>query len=171
MFGPQDAGPTSAGQIVLDFLGRKLPGIPPGGFSVVDARDVAGAMINAVERGKSGERYIVNNEYYSLSELLSLLSKVSGIPAPTRRIPYPMALAVAYLSEARARLTGATSAVTVNGVRTLNSILAVRSDKAKRELGATIRPFEETLRDVVNWYVRNGYVAHQGVRTAAAARV
>jgi len=161
MFGPRDAGPTGPGQVILDFLGRKLPGIPPGGFNVVDARDVAQAMLNAVERGKSGERYILNNQYYDLGEILALLSKVSDVLAPTRRIPYPVALAVAHLSEARARLTGTRSALTVNGVRTLNAVLDVRSDKAQRELGATYRPFEETLRDEVNWFVQHGYVAQR----------
>lgn len=56
MFGPRDAAPTGAGQLVLDYLNQKMPGILDGGTCVVDARDVAQAMINAVERGKSGER-------------------------------------------------------------------------------------------------------------------
>lgn len=56
MFGPRDAAPTGASQLVLDYLNQKMPGILDGGTCVVDARDVAQAMINAVERGKSGER-------------------------------------------------------------------------------------------------------------------
>ena len=43
MYGPYDAAPTSSGQLVLDFLHRKLPAIIPGAGSVVDARDVAQA--------------------------------------------------------------------------------------------------------------------------------
>ena len=43
MHGPGDAGPTSAGQFVLDVLHRRLPAIPPGTVSLVDARDVAQA--------------------------------------------------------------------------------------------------------------------------------
>ena len=44
MVGPGDVGPTSSGQVILDFLYRKLPGIPPATFSMVDARGVAEAM-------------------------------------------------------------------------------------------------------------------------------
>jgi dihydroflavonol-4-reductase len=58
MHGPGDLGPTSAGQLVCDFVQRKLPGIPPGSFSVVDARDVAFAEIAAAEKGRRGERYL-----------------------------------------------------------------------------------------------------------------
>src|SRR5438477_234465 len=59
MFGPGDAAPTASGQLVLDFLAGKLPGIPPGGTSAVDARDVAMGMIRAAERGRAGEKYIL----------------------------------------------------------------------------------------------------------------
>ncbi len=58
MFGPRDAGPTAAGQTMLDFMHRKLPGIVSGSFSVVDARDVARAMIAAAAHGRRRERYL-----------------------------------------------------------------------------------------------------------------
>lgn len=168
IFGPRDAGPTGSGKVILDFLTSKFPVIPPGGISVVDARDVAQSMINAVERSKSGERYIITNEYQSIGDILGTLNRITGVPAPARRIPYPAALAFAYLSEARSRVTGAESAVTVNNVRILHAAVQVRSDKAKRELGATFRPFEETLRDEVAWYIENGYVPE---KAAAAVRL
>src|SRR6185295_10819030 len=63
MWGPGDAGPTAAGQLVMDFLGRQIPAVPDGGTSVVDARDVAEAMLAAAERGRAGERYIVAGAY------------------------------------------------------------------------------------------------------------
>jgi dihydroflavonol-4-reductase len=53
MVEPGDVGPTSSGQVILDFLHRRLPGIPPATFSGVDARDVAEAMWLA-ERRKEG---------------------------------------------------------------------------------------------------------------------
>ncbi len=167
MFGPSDAAPTSAGRIILDFLNRQLVGIPPGGFSVVDARDVAQAMLNAVEKGKSGERYLLNNAYYSFGDLLALLGTVTGIPAPTRRLPYVGALAFAYLSEMRSRLTGSEAQVTVNAIRTIYMQREMSAAKAKRELGVTFRPFEATLRDTVNWYVERNYMSVANLRQLA----
>jgi nucleoside-diphosphate-sugar epimerase len=59
MWGPHDAGPTASGQITLDAVRHALPpAIPPGGCSVVDARDVAAGMLRVAEVGRSGERYI-----------------------------------------------------------------------------------------------------------------
>jgi dihydroflavonol-4-reductase len=88
MFGPGDTGPTGSGRMVLDFLARKLPGIAPGRAAVVDARDVAGAVVRAAERGRSGERYIVGGRAATLQEIVETLERVSGVPAPRLRLPY-----------------------------------------------------------------------------------
>jgi dihydroflavonol-4-reductase len=152
MYGPGDAAPTSAGQLVQDFLDRKLPGVLNGGAMIADARDVAQAMIEAVEKGKNGERYIVGGKLHTLPEIMKTLEKVSGVPAPRFRIPTPLALTIAWLSETVARLTGGTTLLTVNGIKTIANPHQISSDKAVRELGARFRPLEDTLRDTVNWY-------------------
>jgi dihydroflavonol-4-reductase len=171
MFGPNDAAPTSSGQMVLDFLNRRLPGIVSGGADVVDARDVARAMINAVEHGRSGERYIVTRgEYISLEQILKLLEQVSGVPAPRRRIPDTLTLAYAWLSELYSRLTGRPVLVTLAGVRMLRHLQVTSPAKARRELGASFRPLAETLRDEVAWFRANqaeqlrGALSAQGLR-------
>lgn len=153
MFGPSDAAPTASGQLVLDFLDRKLPGVIPGGGMPVDVRDVAQAMISAVAHGASGERYLVGGErFVSMAELNQTLERVSGVPAPRRRIPRGAALAVAWASEMWSRISGTPTLITVSGVRTLLHRRLTRSDKARRVLGVTFRPLEETLRDEVAWF-------------------
>lgn len=155
MWGPQDAAPTAAGQLTLDFLNRNLPAIVPGGSSVVDARDVAQMMIAAVEKGKSGERYIINNEFWSITHIASTLEKITGVAAPKVHLPYPVALSVAWLSETMARLRGTETLLTVSGIRTMQHGHNVTAAKAQRELGFRPRPFTETLRDTVAWYQQN----------------
>jgi dihydroflavonol-4-reductase len=152
MYGPGDAAPTSAGQLVQDFLNRKLPGVLNGGATIADARDVAQAMIEAVEKGKNGERYIVGGQLQTLAELMKTLEKVSGVAGPKLRIPTPVALTIAWVSQTIARLTGGTTLLTVSGVKTIANPHQISSDKAVRELGASFRPLETTLRDTVNWY-------------------
>lgn len=170
IFGPGDSGPTGAGQVILDFLNGKLPAVPPGGFSTVDARDAAQAMIDAVERGRSGERYIVSGRYYSLAEILKILEKVSGVPAPKMPLPYPAALAFAWFSEQRARLTGKEPVATVNAIRTLGLRRDVKADKAERELGFSARPFEETLHDAVNWFRQQEKIVITPIKVEASGQ-
>ncbi|MDH6133525.1 dihydroflavonol-4-reductase [Kitasatospora sp. MAA4] len=152
MFGPYDTAPSSSGRLVRNFLRRGIPAVLPGGGKVADARDVAQAMLAAAERGRSGERYIVGGPYVPLAKLLATLQEVSGVPAPTRRAPYPAALAVAWLSQSVARARRVPALVTVQSVRILRHNNPTSSDKAVRELGASFRPLEETLRDTVAWY-------------------
>jgi dihydroflavonol-4-reductase len=152
MFGPYDAAPTDSGRLVLDFLAGKLPGIIEGGSTVVDARDVAQAMVAAVERGQSGRRYIVAGEFQSIESIVHTLAQISGRPAPKLRIPYPVVLTMAWISETVAKLLKRSTLMTVNGVRTMRAGRALSSERAKGELGITFRPFAETLRDEVEWF-------------------
>jgi dihydroflavonol-4-reductase len=154
IFGPQDAAPTAAGQLVLDFLNKKLPAIPPGGSITVDARDVDQAMLNAVERGRSGERYMIHNRYTSLIEINQMLEAASGVPASKVHLPYPVAIGMAWVMQTLAALQGKDVLITVDGLRVMKSGEGQKRDNAKmiRELGVTPRPFEQTLRDTVAWY-------------------
>ncbi|HEV2690069.1 MAG TPA: SDR family oxidoreductase [Bryobacteraceae bacterium] len=159
MWGPGDSAPTAAGKLVLDFLKKKLPGVIDGGSSIVDVRDVAQATVAAADRGKSGERYIVGGHYFDFAEILAALERVTGVPAPTRKIPYALSLAVGAAAQTWASMTGGKALVTLAGVRTIHGKNEVNSAKAIRELGASFRPFEETVRDEVQWFRTHGYTA------------
>lgn len=158
IYGPRDAAPTSAGQMIIDYIHGDLPAVPSGGFSLVDARDVAQAMIQAVDKGKSGERYIVSNTSYSIKEILSILSDLSGRPMPLFNLSYSFGLVFAHFSEFMARFTGKEPLATVSAIKTLNMRREMTSAKAQRDLGIDFRPFEETLYDELNWYLDNGYI-------------
>jgi dihydroflavonol-4-reductase len=160
MFGPGDIGPTASGQLVLDFVRRKLPGIVPGSFSVVDARDVAACMIAAAERGRSGERYLCAGCHVTMPDLVARLERVSGIKGPTRRIPIGLLFALAAGYEAYARVTGRPILISLASVRLLsreNERSRFNHAKSLRDLDITFRPFDETLADEIAWYRANGY--------------
>jgi dihydroflavonol-4-reductase len=61
-------------------------------------------------------------------------------------------LGYAYISKFVSQVTGAPVLVTPEGIRTLQEEYDVSSAKAVRELGATFRPLEETLRDEIAWF-------------------
>lgn len=168
LFGPWDSGPSATGQAIIQILERKFPVIPPGGVSMVDARDVATAMLNAVERGRSGERYIVSKGYVTLEQLAQTVSKVSGVPIPTRRIPYTVLNLLAHVGEISSRITGVQPPISVNALKAMNRKHEVSAAKAIRELGVTFRPFEETIRDTASWFLANDYV-HAAVQMQPAS--
>jgi len=162
MHGPGDIGPTSAGQVTLDFLRRMLPGVPPGTVALVDARDVADAMLAAERRGRRGERYLAAGRHLDMREFLAMLERITGVPAPRRAIPLPLLWPLAAVSEAWSRVSGRPVLLGLASVRLIaREAGRTRFDHAKsaRELGLAFRPVEETLRDEVAWYRANGWLA------------
>ncbi len=157
MFGIGDAAPTSSGQIVLDILNGKLPGIFDGGTSTVDAKDVAEAMIVAVERGRSGEKYIVGGDFYTIREIADTLTEVAKIPKVKLNIPNFIILTLATFSDFFSKISGGKSSIPKNGIQTMQAKFQVDSSKAKRELGTVFRPISETLANEVKWYRENGF--------------
>lgn len=159
--GPGDIGPTSAGQVVLDYMRRRLPGVVPGTVALVDARDVADAMIAAEACGGRGERYLAAGRHLPMRDFLGLLERVTGVPAPRRTIPLPLLWPLAAGGEAWARLTGRPVLLGLATVRLIaREAERTRFDHAKSEraLGLAFRPVEDTLRDEVEWYRTNGWL-------------
>ncbi len=159
MMGPGDAAPTSAGQLVLDLLARKLPGLIDGGSSLADARDVAAAMVSAATHGRRGERYIVTGPLATMVDIAAGIHKASGVKVPAVTLPNWLALSAARISDGWAKITGGVSSMPYDGVSTLLEKAILSSEKAKRELGATFRPLAETIAETVEWYRTNGYLA------------
>lgn len=156
MFGPGDRAPTSSGQLILDYLNRRFPVSFNGYGSPVDARDVARVMITAGRRGQSGARYVVGGDTaVSFTHIFAILEELSGVPTPRMHVPYSAVLAVAHISDGISRLTGRPSTMPVAAIKTLREPRPLSSDRAVRELGATFRPFEETLRDELAWFGRH----------------
>jgi dihydroflavonol-4-reductase len=163
MHGPGDMGPTSAGQVTLDFLHRKLPGATPATFSVVDARDVANAAIAAATKGRRGERYLAAGRHMEMTDLFAMYERVSGVPAPKGRLPALLLKIVAGVSELGAMITKKPillSNATVKLMLREAERTRFNPAKSERELGLKFRPIEETLRDEIAWFVANGFVTH-----------
>jgi len=156
MFGPQDSGPTEPGKLVLDHLHRRQPALLSGGMPVVDARDVAAAMVAAVDRGESGQRYLVGGVSYSMAHLGRTLAAVSGVPAPKLRLPGMMMRIGAWVSTWVGRITRRPPAIPIDGVTFILANIAYDSRKAQAQLGITFRPLEDTLADMVAWFRRQG---------------
>jgi nucleoside-diphosphate-sugar epimerase len=160
MFGPGDIGPTSSGQLILDFLNGRLPGVPPAEFTVVDARDVAEAEVVAAEKGRRGERYLVAGRCMEMAEIFALLEHTTGVPAPKRRIPIVFLYVFAAVNEAWHFLSKKPVLISLSAVRLMAEArgrIKFDSTKAEREFGVSSRPVADTLRDTVNWYRQNGW--------------
>lgn len=158
--GPGDVKPTPTGQIIVDFLNRRLPAYLETGLNWVHVRDVAIGHILAAEMGRFGERYILGNAQgnWTMQQTLAVLGKLSGLPAPNRKLPYWLALRAAEISEGIAYFTGRAPQATLAGVRMAKHKMWFSPAKAIRELGLPQTPPEQAFADAVQWFRANGYV-------------
>ena len=156
--GEQDIKPTPTGRIVVDFLKEKFPAYVDTGLNLVDVHECARGHVSALEKGKSGERYILGGENLTLKQILDKLGVISGLPSPKVKLPYFFAFAAGLVDETvSGRLLGREPRATVEAVRMGKKKMWASSDKAVRELGWRIAPVQDALRRAVEWFRANGY--------------
>ncbi len=157
--GERDIKPTPTGRIVLDFLKRKFPAYVETGLNLVDATECARGHIQALEKGRSGDRYILGGENLTLKQILDRLAAITNLPSPTVKLPYIFALAAGVVDEmVTGRVLGREPRATIDTVRMGRKMMFVSSAKAERELGWRTVPVDGALRRSVEWFRANGYV-------------
>src|SRR2546426_11750593 len=162
--GPRDVKPTPTGQVIVDFLNRKMPAYLDTGLNWVHVRDVAAGHILAAEKGRIGERYILGHAQgnWTMQQTFGVLEEISGVPAPKMRIPYFIALTAAHANEALSNLTGKPPKAPLAGVRMAKYKMWFNPGKAIRELGLPQIPPTQALADAVEWFRANGCVRAPG---------
>lgn len=145
-------------KILIDALNGKLRLIIDSRMSLVDVHDCAEGHLRAEEHGAAGERYILSGTTLTVGEALELLGRVTGARIRPRRLPPPVAMALAGGVERVARLRGRRPSVCREMMRTLLHGHAYDGSRATRELGLVYTPLEESLRRTVDWYVSEGIV-------------
>jgi dihydroflavonol-4-reductase len=157
--GEQDIKPTPTGRIVVDFLKKKFPAYVDTGLNLVDVTQCAHGHVAAMEKGRSGERYILGGENLTLKQILDKLGAITGLPSPKVRVPYAVAFATGVLDEVvTGRILGREPRATIDAVRMGRKKMFVSSAKAERELGWKTVPVDNALRRAVEWFRANGYV-------------
>jgi len=157
--GERDVKPTPTGRIVLDFLKGKFPAYVETGLNLVDATECARGHIQALEKGKTGERYILGGENLTLKQILDRLAAITGLKSPTVKLPYVFAFATGVVDEmVTGRLLRREPRATIDAVRMGRKMMFVSSAKAERELGWKMVAVDGALRRSVEWFRANGYV-------------
>lgn len=122
-----------------------------GGYDFVDVRDVADGILKCVKFGKSGEAYILSNQYITVSYLLDTLARITGRRKLIGSVSVKWVKLLIPICKLAAKITGNPALVTPYSLYTLTSNGRFSHKKADKELGYTVRAIEETLADVVCW--------------------
>jgi dihydroflavonol-4-reductase len=155
--GPRDVKNMPATFIRL-VHGKKIPTIGSGAASFCHVEDVAAAMVSCIERGRTGERYLLGGADASYYELGKLIQNIVGGQAPFLVVPGWLfrlgARAVAFYAD----MIGAHNLLTREMTMVLTSTMLVDSSKAIKELGYQPSSLEKMFRDEAEWLTEHGFL-------------
>jgi len=158
IYGPADAKKSSR-KNQLKVAQGKLNFYPNGGVSVIDIRDVVEALVAAVEKGRSGERYILSGENLLIEEVFDLIAKAANQKKPRFLIPAILLKSIGYISDFLF-----SCGLIKKSFLSKETVIAATlyhwfdNSKAKKELDLKIRPAKESIDDSVAWMKNNGYL-------------
>ena len=150
--GAFDLKPTPTGEIIVRFLQRKMPFYVDTGLNLIDVQDVAWGHILALERGKTGDRYILGHQNLTFKQLLGKLAQITGLSAPKYPIPYWIPYTVAWLEENVLAKLGKQPTVALDSVRMSKQKMFYNASKAVNELGLPQSDIDQALREAVEWF-------------------
>jgi dihydroflavonol-4-reductase len=155
--GAGDVKPTPTGQIIVDFMKGRMPAYIETGMNIVDVDDVAAGHLLAMQKGRIGERYILGNKNLMLREVFEILSRLTGVKAPSIKLPRLAILPLAYLNQWLSNMTGQSPRIPLEGVKMAKYKMHYDCSKAIRELSIPQTPPEVALEKAVRWFRDHGY--------------
>lgn len=124
-------------------IAKGLPVVSPGATGWVDVRDVAEAVLKALDQPPVGERFILNGANASFKSVFSLLANGLGVPVPKRTAPRALLEIAWRVERVRERVLGSRPLLTQDSVRAACNSVKYSGEKAFQQ-GYLTRPLEET---------------------------
>jgi len=158
IIGPYDFRPSHSGEALLRMAQGNLPALIEGGFDWVDVRDVVKGTLRAEERAPTGARYLLSGHWVSVRDMATQVESIVGVRPPRLVLPIWIARLGAPFMTAFARCTGKRPLYTAVSLKALKSNRVISHAKATNELKYYPRPFNDTIRDTLEWFSNNGYL-------------
>lgn len=158
ILGPEDYAVGETTKTVIEIINGAMPMGIDGSFNLCDVRDLAAGTIAAADKGRKGHCYILGNEEVSFKDFAKMLVKESGCKPIKPFLPLSVANFIASVLEKQAIKSGKQPLMTTFSVYNLARNNSFDSSKAKEELGYTTRPYEETIRDEIQWLKKEGKI-------------
>ena len=151
IMGPGDLAHGEITKTLVRIIGGELPVGIDGDFNLCDVRDLADGLINAAEKGRDGECYILANEPVTFKAFSDMAIGAIGGKKIRIFLPIPLVMAVAKVLEALSKITGKKPILPSFYISQLAKNNHYDSSKAQTELGYRSRPYQETITDHIRW--------------------
>ena len=171
VLGPNDFKRSEMGEMTYYWMKKSPTFSLDGAYDFVDVRDVVDAHINAIDKGESGEAYLLPGHQVCVRDYRAMVQKAAGAKGLEVYVPIWLVRAVAPLTERAYVLLKKRPRLTRYSLNTLLSNSKISCEKATKVLGFHARPLEETVRDSVKWWSENGTKIKPTLRQTQLSRV
>lgn len=160
ILGPHDYFPSRMGAMVRDFANGRMKAYIPGGFDFVAVKDLCEGHVLAMEKGRSGQKYIISTEFVEVDEMMGMLERITGRPRPPLRLSPAVMNVIAHVSSFVLGnfFPKVPQRFTPFAVRFLQLRRRADTRKAQEELGYRPTGVEEALREAYEHFVERGLV-------------
>ena len=147
-----------SGSILREAKRGHIPVLPQGGVNFVAVQDVVAGHIAAIEKGRSGERYILGGENLTNRQTAEMACEIVGVKTPRFTQPRWTIPIAALALDGVAALIGPKLPLSGEQMRLTAQYLYFDSSKAQRELGLPHTPVRQAMQECYDWYVLHGYL-------------
>lgn len=151
IIGPYDYKLSNFGQVFTDYLLGRLTAYLKGGYNFVDVRDVADGIIQAADKGKDKEGYILSGHSIKIKELLDFIAEYTNRKKVKTKLAYWFILSMSYFAEFIFMLMRRRPLFTHYSISVLNSNHNFSNEKAKRDLGFKTRDIYTSIKDTIDF--------------------
>lgn len=171
IIGPNDFVPSRMGQVLIDFAHGKLGAYIPGGFEFVSAHDIVEGHILAMQRGRSGQKYLISTAYSSVDALMDLFAEVTGRSKPRLRLPASLMALLATVADRSwfQLFPNRPRRFTPAAVRLLRMQRQVDITKARTELGFEPTPLADAVTLAYQDFVKRGLITPTSNRSSLSS--
>lgn len=157
MIGPNDVKPSS-GTLLLYSLGKRILFYPPGGKNFVHIKDVCQGIINAIDKGKKGNCYLLAGGNLSYKAFFKMLSNIAGEKKIMIRVPGIMLKTLGLIGSALQSLLIKNVRLTYGAAYLLCLGNYYTGRKSERELSLQYTSIETATTEAYEWFKENGYI-------------
>jgi len=157
MLGPYDSGPSS-GELIRQFIKRRMRYVSPGGRNFVYTRDVAKAMVSALEKGRAGEAYILAGKNLTYLDFFTRVAKIAGVNPPKAVLPGFLVVLAGASGSVYGKISGKPAQLNWKMAKMACLGTYYSPEKAIKELGMPQTPVEKAIEDSYKSLKEYGYL-------------
>lgn len=158
LLGAHDWRPSS-GELIRQFIKRKMRFTSPGGRNFVHASDVASAMVAAAERGGKGQCYIAGGHNVRYRDFFTRVARIAGGVNPPRIVlPRSAVMACGAAGSLYGRIFSKRPPMNLRMARLALCGTYYSAEKAARELGMPQTPIDAAIAESIKSLRDYGYV-------------